>query len=390
MTDVNPEAPAFPAEWIATARWLASRYLNGKVSSAFTTREHDFLDHAFPDESCDHISMLAYFEHRGLISAEKSVFVGTETEGRQTDCAREILPGILDFVNQNAATFIHSPAQQEPDTMKTSDTFTKFQEAATLFLRAAECTNAAVTFYECESPQDAGGIASNFDSDGEPNFPVLPADYTQALEEVIRFAHMLPAAAIILQAVDEVDQCVRSAWSHLNPVDYQQPTHDNAFDIAEKFRSQCDRLSRLAAGERSRRDPATRQPTTLASSQKGVEVAELAPEQIPDQTTDQTIPANQTDESRTKCTHNGKKQNGKKSWTPTATQLKNKWFAEMRRRKKWIPRKTFFTDFLASSEGKRKKWQGLKDTTEDRRFQDNPEQWKAESEELKAAFKNGR
>lgn len=101
MTDVNPEAPAFPAEWIATARWLASRFLNGKVCSTFTTLEKDFLDHAFRDESSDLNSMLSYFQHRGLIGAEKPHFVGTETEARLTDYAREILPAILDFVQES-------------------------------------------------------------------------------------------------------------------------------------------------------------------------------------------------------------------------------------------------------------------------------------------------
>ena len=102
------------------------------------------------------------------------------------------------------------------------------------------------------------------------------------------------------------------------------------------------------------------------------------------QTIDQTIVAE-------KQTEVGQNQSGnKKPWTALATDLKDRWFAEMRKRNCWIPRNQFLTDFLSGTEGSRDKWKGLTVTTEDRRFQDNPKQWKAESNTLKTSFRSNR
>ena len=102
------------------------------------------------------------------------------------------------------------------------------------------------------------------------------------------------------------------------------------------------------------------------------------------QTIDQTISATEQTEVGQ---NSGTK---KKPWNPLADDLKKRWFAEMRKRKQWIPRKQFITDFLESSDGMRGKWNGLKASTEDRRFQDNKGEWEADAEAIKSQFKNRR
>jgi len=111
---------------------------------------------------------------------------------------------------------------------------------------------------------------------------------------------------------------------------------------------------------------------------------ESAIEQTEKQTIEQTI----SDKKQTEVGLNSASE--KKPWTDLATDLKKRWFAEIRKRKAWIPRKTFFIDFFAGSDGQRGKWKDLTPTTEDRRFQDNPDEWKAESEALKTSLKNRR
>jgi hypothetical protein len=106
--------------------------------------------------------------------------------------------------------------------------------------------------------------------------------------------------------------------------------------------------------------------------------------QTAEQTIDQTVYATKTDDCRTKS------DSDKKTWTALATDLKKRWFAEMRKRKVWIYRKEFLIEFFSGTEGSRGKWNGLTATTEDRRFQDNPNEWKTESEALKTQFKNRR
>jgi hypothetical protein len=100
-----------------------------------------------------------------------------------------------------------------------------------------------------------------------------------------------------------------------------------------------------------------------------------------EQTVNQTIESVKTDESQTKS------DSDKKPWSELATDLKNRWFSEMRRRKQWIPRRRFLSDFLNGKEGSRDKWKELSEGTEDRRFQDHPEEWKAEADALKASLK---
>lgn len=108
----------------------------------------------------------------------------------------------------------------------------------------------------------------------------------------------------------------------------------------------------------------------------------LAPAAMPvEQTVNQTIESVKTDESQTKSNSD------KKPWSELATDLKNRWFSEMRRRQQWIPRRRFLSDFLNGKEGSRDKWKELSVGTEDRRFQDNPEEWKAEADALKASLK---
>lgn len=102
------------------------------------------------------------------------------------------------------------------------------------------------------------------------------------------------------------------------------------------------------------------------------------------QTIDQTTVHPKTDDCWTKSDRQ------KKPWTALATALKRRWFAEVKKRKRWISRTEFFTEFFDGTEGQRKKWKGLKVSTENRRFQDNQEQWKSESETLKASLKNRR
>ncbi len=105
------------------------------------------------------------------------------------------------------------------------------------------------------------------------------------------------------------------------------------------------------------------------------------PKQTAKQTIEQTIQPAKTDDSETKL------QTGKKPWTQLATDLKTKWFAAMQKKKEWIPRNHFLIDFFNGTEGQRNKWKGVNAGTEDKRFSDNPEQWKAESDVLKVSLK---
>lgn len=106
-----------------------------------------------------------------------------------------------------------------------------------------------------------------------------------------------------------------------------------------------------------------------------------------EQTIEQTIAPDKADD-------NAKTLRTRKPWTELANDLMNKWFTEMKKKGQWIPRKRFLNDFLTGKEGERNKWKGLNATTEDKRFQDNPDKWQTESETLKTSFrsnaKNGR
>jgi len=102
------------------------------------------------------------------------------------------------------------------------------------------------------------------------------------------------------------------------------------------------------------------------------------------QTAQQTIEQTVSTQKQTEVEENSGTE--KKPWTALATQLRDKWFAKIRRRKHWIARKLFLIEFLNGTEGSRKKWKGLTATTEDRRFQDNPDKWKDEAEPLKKSL----
>lgn len=134
-----------------------------------------------------------------------------------------------------------------------------------------------------------------------------------------------------------------------------------AADVAgEISETQTDKLKRLEGAVRAMLTPAA---------------------MLVEQTVNQTIESVKTDESQTKSDLD------KKPWSELATDLKNRWFSEMRRRKQWIPRRRFLSDFLNGKEGSRDKWKELSEGTEDRRFQDHPEEWKAEADALKASLK---
>lgn len=120
------------------------------------------------------------------------------------------------------------------------------------------------------------------------------------------------------------------------------------------------------------------------ANQRHADGTKSALEQTEKQTIEQTV----SDQKQTEVGQNPASE--KKPWTDLATDLKKRWFTEMRKRKAWIPRKTFFIDFFEGSDGQRGKWKELSATTEDRRFQDNPDRWKTESEALKDSLKNRR
>lgn len=74
------------------------------------------------------------------------------------------------------------------------------------------------------------------------------------------------------------------------------------------------------------------------------------PKQTAKNTVDQTVDPAKTDGSERNSNSE------KKSWSKSATALKNKWFAAMKQKKQWIPRKQFLTEFLKGKEGNRHKW----------------------------------
>lgn len=160
--------------------------------------------------------------------------------------------------------------------------------------------------------------------------------------------------------------------------------HSEFIEMENLLRQHAPQFLELVPGVNFFTDSATDHSQQIRDVKKleGAVRSMLTPQkQTAKQTIEQTIHPAETDDNAIKL------QAGKKPWTDLATDLKGKWFSAMRRKKVWIPRKQFLIDFFNGTEGNRDKWKGNNAETEDKRFSDNPDQWKSESVKLKASFK---